>query len=90
MYGLDAATGKVLWSFDSGGSVIDGPAIADGVVYWGSGYPKVNGTANNKVYAFSMPHGRNDKHKCLLGRRLFCLLIGDRREFQSAHQSRCE
>jgi polyvinyl alcohol dehydrogenase (cytochrome) len=60
MYALDAATGKILWSFASGGSVIDGPAIADGVVYWGSGYPKVNGIENNKVYAFSLPHGHEE------------------------------
>ena len=61
MYALDSATCKVLWSFASGGSVLDGPAIADGVVYWGSGYPKVSGMQNNKVYAFSLPHGRDDQ-----------------------------
>ncbi|HLK63417.1 MAG TPA: PQQ-binding-like beta-propeller repeat protein [Bryobacteraceae bacterium] len=55
MYAMDAKTGKVLWSFDSGGSVIDGPAIADGVVYWGSGYGHIKpGKSNNKVYAFSI------------------------------------
>ena len=53
MYALDAATGKVLWSFASGGSVVAGPAIVDGVVYWGSGY-KFTGTGNNKLYAFSV------------------------------------
>ncbi len=57
MYALDAATGKILWSFPSGGSVIDGPAIADGYVYWGSGYRI--GTNNNKLYAFTIP-GRKD------------------------------
>jgi len=56
MYALDATNGKVIWSFASGGSVLDGPAIAEGVVYWGSGYPKVNGAQNNKVYAFSLTH----------------------------------
>ncbi len=54
MYALDAATGKILWSFASGGSVIDGPAIVDGVVYWGSGYARIGGTGNNKVYAFTV------------------------------------
>ncbi len=55
MYAMDAGTGKILWSFDSGGSVIDGPAIADGVVYWGSGYAHIKpGKAMNKVYAFSI------------------------------------
>ncbi len=55
MYALDAASGKILWSFNSGGSVIDGPSIVDGVVYWGSGYGRIGGTGNNKVYAFSLP-----------------------------------
>jgi len=54
MYALDAATGNILWSFASGGTVIDGPAIVDGVVYWGSGYSNP-GTGNNKLYAFSLP-----------------------------------
>ena len=57
MHALDAATGKVLFTFPSGGSVLDGPAIADGVVYWGSGYKKLGGgTPNNKVFAFSLPN----------------------------------
>jgi polyvinyl alcohol dehydrogenase (cytochrome) len=56
MNALDARTGKIVWSFQSGGSVIDGPAIVDGVVYWGSGYKNISpGTANNKVFAFSLP-----------------------------------
>ncbi|MGA8595497.1 MAG: PQQ-binding-like beta-propeller repeat protein [Bryobacteraceae bacterium] len=53
MYALDAGTGKILWSFASGGSVLDGPAIAGGFVYWGSGYRI--GTNNNKLYAFTLP-----------------------------------
>ncbi|MFP5207872.1 MAG: PQQ-binding-like beta-propeller repeat protein [Acidobacteriota bacterium] len=55
MYALEAATGKILWSFASGGSVIDGPSIVDGVLYWGSGYARLSGTGNNKVYAFTVP-----------------------------------
>lgn len=58
MHALDAATGKILWTFASGGSVIDGPAIVDGVVYWGSGYKKIApGTPNNQVFAFTVPDG---------------------------------
>jgi len=54
MYALDTGTGKILWNFTSGGSVIDGPSIVDGLVYWGSGYSKIPpGIANNKLYAFS-------------------------------------
>ena len=56
MYALEAATGKILWSFASGGSVIDGPSIVDGVLYWGSGYANATpGIGNNKLYAFSLP-----------------------------------
>jgi outer membrane protein assembly factor BamB len=53
MYALDTITGKILWNFASGGAVIDGPSIADGVVYWGSGY-RSTGIGNNKVYAFTL------------------------------------
>jgi polyvinyl alcohol dehydrogenase (cytochrome) len=59
MYAMNAATGKILWSFASGGSVIDGPSIADGFVYWGSGYRI--GTNNNKLYAFAIPGGQDKK-----------------------------
>jgi len=54
VYALNAATGKILWSFNTGGSVMDGPSIVDGVLYWGSGFPNGGSTNNNKVYAFSL------------------------------------
>jgi len=55
MNALDARTGAVLWSFDSGGTVVDGPSISDGRVFWASGYsqPK-GGIGNNRVYAFGL------------------------------------
>ena len=44
-----------LWGSASGGSVLDGPSIVEGTVYWGSGYRNIRpGTGNNKVYAFSV------------------------------------
>ena len=55
MHALDARTGQVLFGFASGGSVIDAPSIVGGSVYWGSGYRRIGGTGNNKVYAFSVP-----------------------------------
>ena len=56
MYALDAATGSVIWKFASGGSCLSGAAIADGMVFWGSGYSNFGfGTPNNKVYAFGPP-----------------------------------
>lgn len=54
MYAMDAATGKILWSFASGGSVNSGAAIVDGVVYWGSGYAHIQGTPNRRFYAFEV------------------------------------
>ncbi len=57
MYAFDAASGKILWSFKSGGSIYSGAAIADGVVYWGNGYPQARlffGTPGNSLYAFAL------------------------------------
>jgi polyvinyl alcohol dehydrogenase (cytochrome) len=52
---LTRQNGNILWSFASGGSIIDRPSIVDGVVYWGSGYRSVPpGIGNNKVYAFTL------------------------------------
>ncbi len=39
MYAFDAATGTQLWEYPSGAPVYSGPAIVNGVVYWGTGYP---------------------------------------------------
>jgi polyvinyl alcohol dehydrogenase (cytochrome) len=35
MHALDTATGAILWSFQSGGSVLDGASISNGTVFWG-------------------------------------------------------
>jgi polyvinyl alcohol dehydrogenase (cytochrome) len=59
MYALDATTGNILWNFASGGTVIDGPSIVDGALYWGSGYRNIQGTGNNKVYAFTLAREKN-------------------------------
>jgi polyvinyl alcohol dehydrogenase (cytochrome) len=56
MYALDGRTGAVLWTFVSGGSCNGGAAVANGTVYWGSGYSNFGvGTPNNKLYAFTVP-----------------------------------
>lgn len=56
VYAINAATGSILWSFNSGGSVIDGPSIVHGNVFWGSGFRHIPpGTGNNKVYDFALP-----------------------------------
>jgi polyvinyl alcohol dehydrogenase (cytochrome) len=51
MYALDASTGKILWSYASGGAELAGASIVGGTVYWGSGYH--NGD-NDKLYAFTL------------------------------------
>jgi polyvinyl alcohol dehydrogenase (cytochrome) len=55
MYAFDASTGKILWSYLTGGSILGSPAIVSGVVYWGSGYARSGGTPNNVFYAFALP-----------------------------------
>ena len=59
MYALDTSSGNILWNFASGGSVIDGPSIVDGTLFWGSGYKRIPpGIGNNKVFAFAL--GKED------------------------------
>jgi polyvinyl alcohol dehydrogenase (cytochrome) len=56
MHALDAATGRVLWSYAATGSVNSGPAIVDGTVFWGSGYSDMAAmgmAAGAKLYAFA-------------------------------------
>src|ERR1700720_2880709 len=63
MYALETTNGKILWNFASGGTVIDGPSIVDGTLYWGSGYRNIPpGIGNNKVYAFTLS-GENNPSK---------------------------
>ena len=52
VYAINSATGAIVWSYASGGSVIDGPSIVNANLYWGSGYSR-SGTGNNKVYDFT-------------------------------------
>jgi polyvinyl alcohol dehydrogenase (cytochrome) len=52
MRALNARTGEVLWSYDSGGPCNAGPSIADGMVYWGSG--TFSGFGPKKVFAFGL------------------------------------
>jgi len=63
MHALDGATGAILWSFASGGSVFSAPAVVHGKLFWGSGYTRNAAcptgfnscVANNKLYAFGLP-----------------------------------
>ena len=63
MFGLDASSGKVLWSYAAGSSVIAGPAIVGDSIYWGAGYGRFGstlGTPNTKLFAFSIQHGDHE------------------------------
>ena len=54
--GMDAKTGTIILTLQSGGASIAGPAVVDGTLYWPSGYAAI-GATNNKLYAFWLgPH----------------------------------
>lgn len=59
MYAMDASSGDVKWSYASTGTCNSGAAIAQGIVFWGSGYVGagvVQGATSNNVFrAFSLP-----------------------------------
>ena len=58
MYAIDGATGEVLFDYLGDGSSIAGPAIVNGVLYWGNGYsnlPLPGFTPSTKFYAFAAP-----------------------------------
>jgi polyvinyl alcohol dehydrogenase (cytochrome) len=59
MFGLDAATGNILWDFAAGGSVVAGATPVNNNLYWGSGYSHLGalGTGNNKFFGFT-PNGK--------------------------------
>ncbi|MCZ6672416.1 MAG: PQQ-binding-like beta-propeller repeat protein [Verrucomicrobia bacterium] len=48
MLALNAADGKILWKFSSGGTINSGPAVVDGEVYWGN----VSSNGDAILYAF--------------------------------------
>jgi len=54
MYAVNATTGNILWSYQASGTILNGPAISQGTVYWGAGYGRSGGTPGNAVYAFSL------------------------------------
>jgi polyvinyl alcohol dehydrogenase (cytochrome) len=58
MVAMDAATGQIKWTYASGSSCLGGAAIANGAVYWGTGYRSFAPltTAGEKLFAFT-PNG---------------------------------
>jgi polyvinyl alcohol dehydrogenase (cytochrome) len=59
MFALDGATGAVLWDFPSGVACNSGAAIANGKVYWTTGYSAFTGEpppGSVKLYVFALAH----------------------------------
>ena len=52
---LDANSGKTLWTYNAGASVIGGPAIYDETVFWGAGSSRSNVGTLRKIFAFAVP-----------------------------------
>ncbi len=56
LYALDAGTGLAIWKYPTGGAIWGSPAVADGVVYIGSGDSKVyalNATTGEMVWQYA-------------------------------------
>lgn len=57
MLALDSGSGKTLWSYPGGSSVIAGATVSNGIVYWGSGYTHLGlpgMTGGKTFYAFTI------------------------------------
>ncbi|MBV1881106.1 MAG: PQQ-binding-like beta-propeller repeat protein [Pseudomonadales bacterium] len=52
MVAMDAATGEILWQYESGASVVASPSVVDGRLYWGSGY--AYGTDGKQILSFGL------------------------------------
>ncbi|PQM36714.1 uncharacterized protein Pyn_32581 [Prunus yedoensis var. nudiflora] len=58
LYAMNAKTGKILWSHDTGATVYGGISVSDGCIYLGNGYKVFNGfvnpnyTAGTSLFAF--------------------------------------
>lgn len=58
IYAMNAKTGKILWTYDTGATVYGGISVSDGCIYLGNGYKVFNGfvnpnyTAGTSLFAF--------------------------------------
>lgn len=51
---MDAQTGEILWSFETGFGSVAAPTVLDGNIYWGSG-SKYSKPGARKLYKFGLP-----------------------------------
>jgi polyvinyl alcohol dehydrogenase (cytochrome) len=54
VYGLNAATGSILWDHQLAAAEIGGAAIVNGNVFWGDGNKRYSSTGTNTFYDFSL------------------------------------
>ena len=60
IYAMDAKTGKILWSLDTGATIYGGVSVSNGCIYLGNGYKVTLGyvyrnyTAGTSLYAYCM------------------------------------
>lgn len=78
MFALDAATGQIRWEFQGQGASAAGPAVVNGTVYWGNGYPNrlliPSVPSPSFLYAFAPSHRhawskKTDEHREKASRR---------------------
>lgn len=55
MVALDGNSGRRLWTFNAGGSIIGGPSVYNETVYWGAGATRSGPGSVHTMYAFSVP-----------------------------------
>lgn len=60
MVAMNAKTGAILWSYDSGGMCNAGASISDGMVFWGNG--TFAGTGTKKVFGFGLSSNSGQDH----------------------------
>ena len=59
IYAMNAKTGEILWSYETGATVFGGMSVSDGCVYVGNGYHLAVGsfsayTAGTSLFAFCL------------------------------------
>lgn len=53
MVAMDAATGEILWQYQTGQSIAGAASVVDGRLYWGAGHKL--GKDGNSLYSFALP-----------------------------------
>src|ERR1700678_3837404 len=81
MYGLSAQNGQIIWSFDSGGSVVDGPSISAGTVREGVTCGNIGGggwvvSGKGQVYSCFINFSSYWRYALLRGGRVRDCLVG--------------